>query len=77
MLVTSRQRFSLDDDRLVAELLAFISRPYTPAERERLERVLSGASPEEYCRIAFDLGPRPRKCESQNLYQDDREPAAT
>jgi len=44
------------DERYVAELLAFISRPYTPAERERLERVLSGASPEEYCRIGFDLG---------------------
>ncbi len=29
---------------------------YTPAERERLARALREATPEEYCRLDFDLG---------------------
>ena len=45
-----------EPDGFTPELLAFMSREYTPAERSRLERALSGASPEEYCRIGFDLG---------------------
>lgn len=44
------------DDRLIAEMLAFIARPYTPAQRSRLERALSGATPSEYTRLGFDLG---------------------
>ena len=44
------------DDRFTAEMLAFISLPYTPAQRARLERALSGATPSEYTRLGFDLG---------------------
>lgn len=44
------------DDRFTAEMLAFLSRPYTPDQRKRLERALSGASPSEYTRLGFDLG---------------------
>jgi anhydro-N-acetylmuramic acid kinase len=44
------------DDRFTAEMLAFISRPYTPDQRKRLERALSGGSPSEYTRLGFDLG---------------------
>ncbi len=42
--------------RLDAELLAFTSRSYTPAERERLARALQSGTPAEYCRLNFDLG---------------------
>ena len=44
------------DDRFTAEMLAFISLPYTPEQRSRLERALSGATPSEYTRLGFDLG---------------------
>jgi anhydro-N-acetylmuramic acid kinase len=44
------------DGRIDVDLLAFTSRSYTPAERARLTRALSGATPEEYCRLNFDLG---------------------
>ncbi|HEY6088928.1 MAG TPA: anhydro-N-acetylmuramic acid kinase [Gemmatimonadaceae bacterium] len=44
------------DGRIETDLLAFTSRAYTHAERARLTRALSGASPEEYCRLNFDLG---------------------
>ena len=36
--------------RLDADLLAFTSRSYTPAERERLARALQSGTPAEYCR---------------------------
>jgi anhydro-N-acetylmuramic acid kinase len=39
-----------------ANLLAFITRPYTPERRDRLHRALSGGTAQEYCRLAFDLG---------------------
>lgn len=38
------------------ELLAYVSVPYTEAQRRRLHAALSGASPAEYCRLNFDLG---------------------
>jgi len=44
------------EDRFTAEMLAFVSRPYTPDQRSRLERALAGASPSEYTRLGFDLG---------------------
>jgi anhydro-N-acetylmuramic acid kinase len=37
-------------------LLAYRARPYSSAERERLLRAVEGSSPEEYCRLDFDLG---------------------
>jgi anhydro-N-acetylmuramic acid kinase len=50
-------RFTADEQGgVAAELLAFTGRDYTPAERARLVRALSGASPSEYTRLNFDLG---------------------
>jgi anhydro-N-acetylmuramic acid kinase len=45
-----------DDGRVDVDLLAFTSRSYTAAERTRLARALGGTTPEEYCRLNFDLG---------------------
>ncbi|HSA54109.1 MAG TPA: anhydro-N-acetylmuramic acid kinase [Gemmatimonadaceae bacterium] len=39
-----------------AQLLAFRQIPYTVAQRERLARALTGTTPDEYCRLNFDLG---------------------
>lgn len=45
-----------NDGRIDVDLLAFNSRSYTPAERARLGRALGGSTPDEYCRLNFDLG---------------------
>jgi anhydro-N-acetylmuramic acid kinase len=45
-----------DGGRVVPELLAFVSRPYDAAQRDRVAAALTGASPEEYSRLDFDLG---------------------
>ena len=45
-----------NDGRIDVDLLAFNSRAYTPAERARLGRALGGSTPDEYCRLNFDLG---------------------
>ncbi len=39
-----------------AELLAYLSRSYDRTERERLLRAIEEGTPEEYCRLNFDLG---------------------
>ena len=39
-----------------AALIAYHSRPYTPAERERLLHAIERGTPAEYCRLNFDLG---------------------
>ena len=49
-------RFTEEDGRVAAELLAFTGRDYTPAERARLQNALTGATPAEYTRLNFDLG---------------------
>lgn len=50
-------RFSCGaDGAITAELLAHRARAYTREERDRLLRATEGATPEEYCRLAFDLG---------------------
>ena len=50
-------RFSdASDGRIDVELLAYTSRPYTSAERNRLSAALGGGTPAEYCRLNFDLG---------------------
>jgi len=39
------------------DLLGFLTRPYTTAERERLERAIhEGATTAEWCRLDFDVG---------------------
>jgi len=48
--------FERVDGRVRAELHAYLSRPYTPAERERLLRAIEAGTPVEYCRLNFDLG---------------------
>jgi len=57
-------RFTLAPDSDVSEpsvivehrLIGHTVKPYTAAQRARLLRALSGATPEEYCRLNFDLG---------------------
>jgi anhydro-N-acetylmuramic acid kinase len=50
-------RFSPSTDNSVSsELLSFTVRDYTAAQRERLQRALSGTTPSEYTRLNFDLG---------------------
>ena len=39
-----------------AELLAFRQLPYSRVQRDRVAGALAGATPEEYCRLNFDLG---------------------
>jgi anhydro-N-acetylmuramic acid kinase len=46
-------RFNADSD---AELLAFRQVPYDSTKRQRLSSALAGATPDEYCRLNFDLG---------------------
>lgn len=50
-------RFTDDaNGRTTLELLAWLTRAYGADQRARLTRALTGATPAEYCRIAFDLG---------------------
>ncbi len=53
-------RFKSNSDsqtaKLEVDLLAYTSRSYTSAQRERLATALSGGTPAEYCRLNFDLG---------------------
>ncbi|HEX6964619.1 MAG TPA: anhydro-N-acetylmuramic acid kinase [Gemmatimonadaceae bacterium] len=44
------------DGRMGVELVSFLSRPYSAAQRERLLCAIDGASPAEYCRLNFELG---------------------
>ena len=44
------------DGRIDVDLLAYVSRAYTPTERNRLAAALGGGTPAEYCRLNFDLG---------------------
>jgi anhydro-N-acetylmuramic acid kinase len=39
-----------------AEMLAFLVREYTPAQRDALERAMSAGTAREYCRLQADLG---------------------
>lgn len=49
-------RFTPSGSRIKPDLLAYVSVPYTADQRARLTVALTGASPAEYCRLAFDLG---------------------
>lgn len=46
-------RFNAGND---AELLAFRQIPYDAEKRQRLAGAIAGATPDEYCRLNFDLG---------------------
>jgi anhydro-N-acetylmuramic acid kinase len=45
-----------EDPHFHAELLAFHVHEYSPAQRERLLAAMSGATAQEYCRLAVDFG---------------------
>lgn len=49
-------RFWSEGAHVGSELLAFVSRPYTDAQRETLARCLAGTTPAEYCRTNVELG---------------------
>lgn len=49
-------RFAHEGERIRFDLLAYDVLEYAPAERDRLARALREGTPEEYCRLAFDLG---------------------
>jgi anhydro-N-acetylmuramic acid kinase len=49
-------RFRESGGEIETDLLAFVSRPYTPGQRDRLAAALLGASPQEYARLDFELG---------------------
>ena len=38
------------------QLLAFLGTPYSQDQRDRLQRALTVGTPQEYCRLGFDLG---------------------
>ena len=44
------------DGRVDVDLLAYVAREYTPAQRTRLAAALGSGTPSEYCRLNFDLG---------------------
>jgi anhydro-N-acetylmuramic acid kinase len=44
------------DGRIVYDLLGMSVRAYDGTQRERLAQALTGVTPREYCRLAFDLG---------------------
>jgi anhydro-N-acetylmuramic acid kinase len=48
--------FERESGGVRAELHAYLSRPYTSAERQRLLRAIESGTPAEYCRLNFDLG---------------------
>ena len=49
-------RFARDGGRITAELLAYDVLDYDDAQRDRLACALREGTPEEYCRVNFDLG---------------------
>jgi anhydro-N-acetylmuramic acid kinase len=49
-------RFRETEDGIGAELLAFLTRPYSTAQRTQLESGLLGSTARNYARLDFDLG---------------------
>jgi len=49
-------RFRGENGRVISELLAYDVHGYTAEQRTRLTSALDGVSPDEYCRLNFDLG---------------------
>jgi anhydro-N-acetylmuramic acid kinase len=49
-------RFARDGERISAELLAYDVLAYDEGQRARLARALRAGTPEDYCRLNFDLG---------------------
>lgn len=49
-------RFAENERAIGVELLAFLTRPYSPEQRADLERALIGGSARQYAHLDFDLG---------------------
>lgn len=49
-------RFREENGATTPELLSFVSREYTAAQRDRLHAAMTGVMPAEYARLDFDLG---------------------
>lgn len=49
-------RFHDADATVNVQLLAFVSRRYTEAQRERIRAAIAGTTPQEYARLDFELG---------------------
>ena len=49
-------RFTPLEGGVRSDLLAYVSVQYSSEQRTRLAAALTGGSPAEYCRVAFDLG---------------------
>jgi len=49
-------RFTPEGARFRVELLAFHVHEYAPAQRDRLQAAMQGATAREYCRLAVDFG---------------------
>lgn len=49
-------RFAAPGAEIGVELLAFVSKPYSAAQRDRISAALVGATPLEYARLDFEMG---------------------
>jgi anhydro-N-acetylmuramic acid kinase len=49
-------RFGAPAAEIGLELLAFVSKPYSAAQRDRIAEALVGATPMEYARLDFEMG---------------------
>jgi anhydro-N-acetylmuramic acid kinase len=49
-------RFGEPDAEISLELLAYVSKPYSAAQRDRIAAALTGATPLEYARLDFEMG---------------------
>jgi anhydro-N-acetylmuramic acid kinase len=49
-------RFGTPAAEIELELLAYVSKPYSAAQRDRIARALVGATPLEYARLDFEMG---------------------
>ena len=49
-------RFAEDDARITANLLSFDHRPYSTAERTRIEALMQRGTAQQYCRLSVDMG---------------------
>jgi anhydro-N-acetylmuramic acid kinase len=49
-------RFGAPGAEIGLELLAYVSKPYSAAQRDRIAAALTGATPLEYARLDFEMG---------------------
>ncbi|HVT40998.1 MAG TPA: anhydro-N-acetylmuramic acid kinase [Gemmatimonadaceae bacterium] len=49
-------RFTESDGKIAQQLLAFVSRPYSAGQRQRLSMAMAGVAPQDYTALDFELG---------------------